>query len=220
MAENINSTNIRDAVLRELGEGAASLSEHISYYFNQVLRDIARFHRWKWLESIPLTLTTDTGLNTITIPTYINRILSFYQADGGEEITYKSDDEYARLAALNSNAVDHPNYVNIQGDMLRFWPPLKTAGSVVVTADISGERLEDTGDIDGVKTTIPASYGYIIETGILARLDHIDNKKKWLDIYFVQLEIATKEDIKNKAQRIKATMDKVIDGCRVYYNAT
>jgi hypothetical protein len=221
MAENLPSPSIRSAVIRELGEGAVDLSADIERYRKIVLREIARFHQWSWLDNVPITLTTDSGQTYITIPDYINQIKNIFQAGGSEEIEIVGATEYARLAALDSGAQDYPSKAFIENGRLYFWPPLTSGDSVTVFANISGEQLDDDSDegISGVASTIPQSYAPILESGILGYLDSIDNKMKWMTITHQKLLQAKAEDVKNKAHRIKPVIDKNIDGFRYYYNA-
>lgn len=219
--EAIPSTVIRNAVLRELGEGAVDLTTDIERYRKIVLREIANFHQWSWLDNVPVTLTTASGENYITIPDYVNQITNIFQSGGAEEIDIISEQEYARLAALDSGTQDYPSKAYIKDSRIYFWPPLTTGESVTAFVNITGEQLDNDSDegILGVATVIPQSFSYILECGILAYLDEVDNKMKWMTMVDAKLKQKKAEDVKNKAHRVKAVLNKNIDGLRYYYNA-
>jgi hypothetical protein len=221
MALSIPSSQIKDAVIRELGEGAVDLTADIERYRKIVLREIARFHHWHWLESVPITLTTETDASYIIIPDYVNQIKNIYQSGGAEEMELISPQEYSRLAALNSGTQDYPSKYFMQDKRIYFWPPITVNSSVTVIASISGEQLDDnsTSGINGVGTVIPVSFSGILEHGILSYLDDVSNKAKWMTLTYDKLQQARMEDVKNHGHQIKATLDKNIDGFRYYYNS-
>lgn len=215
----LDYVGIDEAVLRELGEGAVSLSGDIKRYKKSVLRDIAAFHQWSWLENVPLTLSTDSGQTYITIPDYLGGEITIHQDDSGREIRYKSPQEYARLLGISTNTTEKPDYYTIRAGRIEFYMPLTTGNSVKVFGVIDADLVDRDNDtpIDGIAIKIPVHFSTIVEWGILRKLDSDNNKKaQWGNFYYKDLIGKRYTDGVSKGRTFTGQRDRAILNSRIY----
>ena len=205
--------NAQNAILRELGEGAVSMTKDIKREIDTTLRDIAEYHQWSWLENVPLSLSTDEKQNYITIPDYLGKEITIHQADSGKEIRYKNPQQYARMLAASDNPSDKPEWFTVRGGRIEFYYPLTTGGSVTVFGTIDPGQLKDNDSpaIDGVRKIMPDHFANILEWGALRKLDS-DNQKKaeWADFYFNELRIKRNTDGVSKGRTFTGQRDRAI----------
>ena len=221
MGQIILTNKIRDAVIRELGIGADDLSAEVTRYQNQVLREIAQYYPWDWMESVPVTLSTDSGQSYITKPAYMGDIKAIYQDEGGVEITRKSEAEYARLMSLSDTTNAKALHFIEQGGRILFWPPLVAASSVVILCAINAEQFTDdadTGVNEALAEITPSSFSLVLEYGILRCLDILEKKKSWTDLYYAELETKRGRAIMADAPKVKAVLGPTIDGMNRHFS--
>jgi len=217
---NIIENSIRDSVIRELGIGAADMAGSVSRYHNQVMREIAAYHRWSWMEELPIPLTTESGQTYITKPDYMGDIKAIYQDSGGVEISRISETGYARQMALSDSSSRLSVHFIEQGGRLYFWPPLTAGSSVEVISNINPEQFVDDASTpvsEALSEIIPASFSLIIEWGILRCMDIEEKKDGWANRYYNELEIKRKQAIRSAAPKVKATLGASIDGMNRHF---
>lgn len=211
--------SVKSAVLRELGEGAVSLTADIERYRLLSLRDIAAHRQWSWLEFVPVSVSTDSGENYITTPGYFGKEFAIYQSGGGREIEYIRPELYARRSAITDTASTKPECYTIIKDRILFVQPLTAGESVLITGTIDHNALT-TGDatpLQGVAKVIPNDFQTLVEWDILRRLDS-DNRKKaeWSSLYWGELNQKAKQDRQVRGRKTKGKQDKVIRASRIY----
>jgi len=215
----LDYADVETAVLRELGEGAVSLTGDIVRYKKSVLRDIAAFHQWSWLENVPLTLSTDSGQTYITVPDYLDGEITIHQDDSGREIRYVPPQEYARLLGISTNTTDKPDYHTVRAGRIEFYMPLTTGSSVKVFGTIDADQVDkdDANAIEGIALKIPSHFSTIVEWGILRKLDS-DNvqKAQWRGFYFAELKVKRTTDGVSKGRTIIGQKDRAILNSRSY----
>lgn len=210
---------IQTEVLRELGEGSVTITGDITRNRTDVLRDIAAYYPWKWLEQVPLTLTTDSGQTYITKPSYLGDIAGIYQSSAGGEIEYITPSEYARRMASLSTAKAKVPYYTEQGGRILPWPPLEDGSSVFLLGSINVDLVDrdDTNAIDGIKTKIPNHFIHVVVDGILAILDSDKAMKAfWEGRFNRRIEVKKAREVAEKGQRIRPLKDTVMEMSRRY----
>lgn len=207
---------IDDNVLRELGEGAVSITAPIADAKRQTLRDIAAYFQWSWLENVPISLSTDSGKTYITMPGYFGKEISIYVDSGGTEIRYMSPQEYARKIASSTSPSTKPIYYTIEAGRIMFYQPLTSGNSVTIFGTIDADQIDDDKDespavINGIVTKLPDHFQSIIERGILEKVDS-DNRKKaeWGVFYYRDLRIKKGMDRKSRGRSIRSIKDKAV----------
>ena len=218
--KEVEFTNIINAVTRELGEGAVSLSKDIGRYMESVLADIAAYHQWSWLENVPFTLTTDSGQTYITIPDYIGGEITIHQDAAGREIRYVDPHEYARLLGASTATTTKPDRYTVRANRFEFYPPLTTSNSVIVFATIDSDQISDTSPASiagGIRTKIPNHFATVIEWGVLRKIDSDNNKKmEWMNLYYAELKIKKSTDGVTKGRSFVGQRDRAILNSRTY----
>ena len=210
---------IGKAVLRELGDGAISLTGDITRYKQSILRDIAASHQWSWLEEVGLTLSTDSGENYITIPGYLGGEITIYQEESGREIRYVNPQEYARLISITTATSDKPSVYTVRGGRFEFHYLLTTGGSVEVFGTVNADQVDRDNDdaIDGIIKKIPLHFSTLIEWGILGNLDPDNNEKaRWQTFYENALNKKRKTDGVTKGRTFVGHKDRAILNSRGY----
>lgn len=200
-------------VLRELGEGAVSITADIKLARSQVMRDVAAFHQWSWLENVPISLSTDSGKTYITKPDYFGEEISIYVDSGGMEIRYISPQEYARKIASSTSSNTKPTYYTLEGGRIMFYHPLTSGNSVTIFGTINADQVSDDNDkpIEGIEVKISDHFQSIIERGILEKVDS-DNRKKaeWGAFYYRDLKIKRTMDRRSRGRSIRSIKDKAV----------
>jgi hypothetical protein len=207
---------IKANVLRELGTGATDLKSDIDYYLESTVREIAAFYKWNWLDSVPLTLSTDSGQEYITIPAAIAELNGQPYIEGsGNDIRYKTPEEYNQLRQASISDNVNPGIFTVIGKRIYFYPPLTTGGSVKIVGSIDPNQISaDDGSViaAGVISVMPNDYDYILECGTLSKMDSAEMKKGWLDLFAARISI--KKD--NNVRTPKPLMDQVTRNSRQF----
>lgn len=213
MQDTIKS-KISANVLRELGVGATDLKREILGYFDTVLRDIASFHDWSWLENAPITLISTASQEYIAVPSYVEKIRQIMQSGGTAPLNYISPEEYNRRS-LAITSVGTPSAWTIKGNRVYLHQTPDSALNFIADATLNADQVNDDETIEnGIAQAIPDSFEKAVEWGILQLIDSLEKKGAWGELYDAELIRKLSKD--SKRLPVRASIDPVIRNSRIY----